>query len=170
MFGYGRRKYAQGFKDGSVRGFADAMESSHCRRLKFEEIELANYIGKPVIVVGNEWEDPVIGFGVSIEHITRSRVPRLVIRDYVRNRTSISHAQVKPFTDQLYSAIKRLDPYERWIVTSSSAGSFTDIDKPKLESICTPEQLDEKLKKHGFFHDLKKFRDSYIIEGMSSSG
>lgn len=170
MFGYGRRKYAQGFSDGRSRGFSDAMESSFYRRQKFEEMELADYIGKPVIVAGNEWEDPVIGFGVSIEYITRSRAPRLLIRDYVRNQTMISHAQVKPFTDQLYSAIKRLDPYERWVLTSSSVGSFTDFDKPKLGAICTPEQLDEKLTEHGFFNDLKKFRDSYVTEGMSSSG
>ena len=153
MFG-NKRHYDLGYRQGEI----DTLAAQDARKKQFRAAELSLYLDRPVIVIGNEWDDPTIGFGVSIDYLSRSLQPILVVQDYVTDRRVLVFGCIRPYTDRLYSAIKRLDPYDRWELVSSNSGSFESYNKPKSGSASTPEELDRKLEASGFFARVEEFR------------
>lgn len=154
MFGLNKRHYDRGHR----QGWFDANKEAAIERKRLVEVELSLMINKPVIVVGNEWNDPIIGFGLSIEHVSKARTPMLVVRDYLNGDDVLTFGVIRPFTNQLYRAIKKLDPFERWVLISRMQTNFEDFNKPKIGIASTPEELDRKLAASGFFVKLKEFR------------
>lgn len=150
--------YLKGHEQGHIQGCRAARDHVEQERLISERIELEMHLNKPVISIGNEWTDPVIGFGVRVELVTKARCPKLVVHDYITGEDVYVAGAIRPYTDQIYRAIKRLDPYERWELVSRNGCGYEDFDKPHSGIASSPEELDDKLTSAGFFVDLAKFR------------
>lgn len=147
----------RGYIEGRCDGYAEALKGVEQRRRQFREIDLNGHVNAPVIAVGNEWEDPVIGFGVRVEFITKSQEPMLVVYDYVTGREVMPFGVIRTYTHQLYRVVRDLNPYERWALMSNNSDSYQDYDKPKSGVASSPSELGKKLIESGFFDRVNQF-------------
>ena len=121
-------------------------------------IELMTYVNKPVIIVSNEWQDLQIGFGVSVDFITKSNVPALVVKSYLTGEEFITFGNIFHYTTQRFNALMALDPFERWCLIQDSEETFT---KARIQPLLSSKkEILNKLKMNGFF--LRIGKDSPI--------
>jgi hypothetical protein len=104
-----------------------------------EEIEMNHHLSllhKPVICVGNEWENPLIGVVEDIEFITKAHQPVLIVKDILTDKSVITFAKTFAFTTQRFDALMKLDPFERWCLVDGDSEYNYKVEyrekKPKL--------------------------------------
>lgn len=127
-------------------GFSTGVSSERDRQINLrQKLELSCLklmIGKPVICVGNEWEDLVIGIVTDIDFITQAKNPIPIVKDILTGKEFITFAKVMPFTMQRFNALVKLDPYERWSVIDNQ-NSFehrSQVDRSKLPKLLSAEE------------------------------
>lgn len=128
-------------------------EARDRRQLEIERITLEAYVGQPVIMIGNEWTDPVIGFALRVDFITQHQDPILVIQDDLSGREVISFGKLYRFSLQRFDALYKLTPYERCslIYNHTEFG----LGKPQRETVLTKKQAKARLEAAGFFTRLE---------------
>lgn len=111
-------------------------------RDKIEMDILHSMLGKPVIGIGNEWENPLIGTMVDIDYITKAHRPVPVIHNVLTGETHITLCKITPFTMQRFTALMKLTPYERWcLIDDQLATDYRQGDTRKLSSLLTYDDI-----------------------------
>lgn len=137
-------------------GVDEQRETSFKRRSEIKRIEIEMMIGKPVIYISNEWNDPIVGFGINTFDIGTSCV--LVIKDYITGKDLTVMSTAHNYSETLLNAVLKFNPFE--------AGSMIyrnhdwSYEHEKYGEYSGEESLREKLKSSGFFEDLKKYEET----------
>jgi hypothetical protein len=116
--------------------------------------ELEMMIGKPVINISNEWDNPIIGFGKEIQFITQAKVPVLIIEDYVSGENKLVLSVPFYFSEQRFNAFAKLDPFEICSIVYKNSVWMEPFDKVKSGVFEGYDVIREKLIKAGFFERL----------------
>lgn len=120
--------------------------------------ELELMIGKPVISISNEWNNPTIGFGKRIEFITRAKIPVLIIEDYVSGNDMMVLSVPFYFSEQRFNAFAKLDPFELCSIVFKNSAWMEPFEKEKSGTFDGYDVLLEKLKKTDFFERIEKIK------------
>lgn len=117
------------------------------RRDNADKAEMAIHIGKPVIVISNEWKDPLVGVLIHLEAIphadatVKTHLP--VVIDAFSGQEFYTYGIIRPFSPKLLKAICKLDPDERWMLASRYGGQF---EKPEVLERPPREDLENDLR------------------------
>ena len=147
---------AAAFAEGKRLGRLEADAENTARDNDVRRIECAQLIGAPVIVVPNEWTNPIIGFGHSIMMVGRS--PVLVIDDGVTGTMMTCGGVKMDYSDQRLEIVLGLNPYELWAITAHNAVGHNDYDKPKTGTRSSAEDIRAALDRNGFFVRWREFQ------------
>ena len=110
-------------------------------------IEMETHVGKPIIVIGNNWDNPLIGVGIKIDLITQGNCPILVVKDYITDQEYITFGKIFHYTQQRFEAIMKLDPNERWALISDNRHPNTN---QPTDVLLTKEEIMEILIENNF--------------------
>lgn len=118
---------------------------------------LAEWIGKPAIFFGNEWQDPVIGIVIEQANLTNTSELMVRVKDYVSGDDHYVWASSLLFADKpMIDAILKLNPFERWNIRSKVSVNLWCKKYPNGE-IKTPEEIKNCLRKNKFWeHNVWK--------------
>lgn len=156
------KAHAQGVREGRRLGHLESQQ----RRGEMERMLLASQIGRPVIVVPNEWDNPVIGFGDSIMEVGSSQV--LVVENYLTMEKVVCGGVRMDFSMQRLEVALALDPYQLWAITAHNSVGHHDFDKPKSGVRWDRHQIIAALHQHGFFNRWQAFdSDAHEIPGLN---
>lgn len=121
-------------------------------------IELEMMIGKPVISISNEWNNPIIGFGKRIEFITRAKTPVLIIEDYVSGNDMMVLSVPFYFSEQRLFALSKLDPFEICSIIYKNSAWMEPFEKVKSGVFEGYDVIINRLKQTDFFERAEKAR------------
>lgn len=141
------RAYLEGVREERMRNYQDRFNS------KYIEIEV--FIGKPFFSIGNEWEDPIIGIVIGVEHNEKHMTPYAVIWDYVKNEKSLCFNTVRSYSQENFDALYKLNPFERWNLMCNTT-KHSSIGPENRPPLLTKEEMINKLKLNGFFDKIKQ--------------
>lgn len=146
------------FSAGQNFGYQKAEEDQQKNRERFQQVEMDMLLGAPLIIAPNEWCNPVVGFGKSIQMVGNS--PMLIVENYLSDTvTDTWCGGVKmSFSDQRLDIALSLDPYQLWAITAHNAHGYGDFDKPKSGVRWDKEKCMEVLKDNGFFERWNAFK------------
>lgn len=144
--------YQKGFSDGQNLAQKSAIE----QREKYEWNNLKMQVGRPLIRIPNEWDNPVIGFGHSVEMMGNS--PMLVVHDYVGNRRTVGGGVCFDFSEQKLDVLLRLDPFEAWAFLAHNSVGHDNFDKIRTGQRDSAEDILTKLRYNGFFERWEEFK------------
>lgn len=144
-------KYSADITEALKKGNAEYSDRSD----KAEMLYLSNFIGKPVICISNEWENPVIGFGTQIQLITKAQNPVLVVHDYVTGQDLIVMGKVFVYTSQRFNTLMKLTPFE--LMSFVYSNYEDDIHKDVKSERETKTVIIGKLIASGFFIKLGEY-------------
>lgn len=125
-------------------------------RKSYQTTELSLFVGQPVIIISNEWENPIIGFGHSIEFITKAQNPVLLVEDALTGDVFMTMGKPFVFTQQRFDAIMKLTPFELGSLLYSNAYFDCTFEKAKRGHRDTHEELLQKLKNVQFFEKVEQ--------------
>lgn len=131
---------------------APAEETYWDKRARFEQIE-AGYFppGKKIIYQANEWDNPIVGVMVRVDH-NNGKGQFSVVYDYVTQTELCFIGLPMHYTEQRLRALLKLDPFERCSLLYKTNYSDEEFDKNKGdEVILTAEELYATLKRNGFY-------------------
>jgi len=127
-------------------------DSVHERKREFTKAELQLFVGKPVISISNEWDNPIIGEGLEIIEITKSKNPKLVIRDFLTgDEVFPMGGHIFIYTEQRFNAIMKLDPFELCSLLYSNTFFDNTFEKVKSGKRDNKNVILQKLTDEGFF-------------------
>ena len=133
------RKFLQKFFKNEISDIVRARVTEQEQRFKAERwknqfAELDYLIGKPVIVLSNEWKDPIIGTLVRLEIFDHAfSTPWPVVFDELTQQEYLTFGSVCHYSEELVRAIEKLTPSEAWVlVTRGRCGAFVS---PEEETI-----------------------------------
>lgn len=159
-----QQEHAQGVREGRRLQSDEDWARRQAGRDKEQEIA----IGAPVIMVPNEWDNPIIGFGERLEDLGHSKT--LLVHNYVTNKLSRCGGVQMDFSDQRLAIVLDLDPFQLWAITAHNAVGHEDFHKPKTSERWPRERILDALKAHGFFERWEAFKAEHGIgQGPSSS-
>lgn len=107
-------------------------------------------VGKPVIAVGNDWSNPVVGMGIAVQGVSKANRPHLVIKDYVSGEEVMPFGAVMEYNETRFEAIMKLTPAEitSLVYRHSTPQAVRDDQKENRDS---REIIIQKLTTNGFF-------------------
>lgn len=143
----------RGVEEGRRLGHRQALD----RHQEIRRQELADQVGRPVIVVPNEWDNPVIGFGHSIMEVGSSQV--LVVEDYLTMEQVWCGGVRMDFSEQRLEVALTLDPYQLWAITAHNCGGHEDFHKPRSGQRWGRQRIMDTLEKNGFFERWRAFKE-----------
>jgi hypothetical protein len=110
-------------------------------------------VGKPVIAVGNDWSNPVIGMGLFVQGISKANRPHLVIKDYVSGEEVMPFGAVMEYNDTRFEAIMKLTPAEitSLVYRHSTPQAVREDQKEQRDS---RDVILQKLTANGFFDTI----------------
>jgi len=124
-----------------------------CDRVEFSKLQ--EFVGKPIISFGNEWEDMFIGFGERIETIVHNSgnvTHMLVGKNYITMKEVTNLTIVFNYNYELLITLMKLTPYERWAIATKSNSILTkphdDVVLLRFASIMV------RLAANGFFASM----------------
>lgn len=156
MFNIIKRAREQAYQQGVAEGRRAQSSEAQARRDEFRRIELEAYIGTPVIIVPNEWDNPVIGFGKSIAAIGSSAI--LVVQNYLTMQDTWCGGVRMDFSEQRLEIALSLDPYQLWAITAHNAVGHENFDKPKSGQRWGRQRILDALTANGFFQRWEDFK------------
>jgi len=116
------------------------------------------FLGKPVIGIPDEWENPVIGFCTDYE----KDVP--VIFNYITNHEEVVEYKVFDFNEQRFQLVLKIDPFELASFVYAEDCGEEIYRRQKKVFILKPEQVLEALRKNGFWERLKQYRMARLTQ------
>lgn len=125
--------------------------------------EYETLLNKPVIVISNEWQNPIIGIATKIEFVSQTNNPMLVVFDYVENKEVMSNGIIYAYNEQRFNGLMKLDPFETCALVYQNLNStiFSPFDKYKSGVRDSKDVILKKLTQHGFFEKIERC----VIEG-----
>lgn len=123
-----------------------------------EDKDIEFFIDKPVIVITNEWRNPIIGFVNDIDKEKNS----LVVYDYISDKEVTVNSRTFIFTEQRYQLVIKLDPFELCSILYPEECFETDFRKDKREFLLNPEEINSRLRQNCFWKDLLEYREETI--------
>lgn len=126
------------------------------RRVREDVIERAALevlIGKPVIAVGNDWSNPVIGVGIEIQDISKANRPHLVIKDYLSGEEVMPFGAVMEYNDVRLEAVLKLTPAEITSLVYRYSTPQTNVNHDSIKRD-SREVILQKLTDSGFFEKV----------------
>jgi len=136
----------------AFNGGAEYARSSAADLRKFD---LERLVNEPVIVLNNEWDNPIIGFAEAINFIGGTHL--LVVQDYLTNKKYPVMGLTFRFTDERFELFKKLNPFEMNAYAYREHNDF-EHEKAKHSTFDEYEILVEKLSKNSFFERLTDHR------------
>ena len=131
----------------------DIAERQHIRHL-----EMLSEVGNPLIIVPNEWSNPIIGFGEAVEIIGNTHT--LIVKDYISMENTWCGGIQMHFSEQRLNTVLELDPYELWAITATNSYGFDDYDKAKTDERWSRDRIMQALETNGFFKRWEAFKQS----------
>lgn len=116
------------------------------------------YIGKPVIVVSNEFENPVIGFGERVDITTVANKPLLIVHDYIINSPRLCAGKTFLFNEQMFNFILDADKNALIVFLYTAMFNALEINKKPMHSILDKDAIHRVLVSNGFYTDLGLYR------------
>lgn len=118
------------------------------------EKSIRSLIGKPVLVVSNNWEDPVIGQVIGVEFITAANEPVPVVFDYITQKELICLGHVQPCTREKLPMFISMTPSQRWYMMADRASFSKFGPTENTPPLLSEHEIIEKLGKTGFMNLL----------------
>lgn len=122
--------------------------------------ELELMIGKPVISISNEWNNPTIGFGKRIEFITKAETPVLIVEDYVSGKDMMLLSVPFYFSEQRLFALSKLEPFEICSIIYKNSAWMEPFEKVKSGVFEGYDVIINRLKQTDFFERAEKARNA----------
>lgn len=113
------------FSKGYLKGLDEAKKIYEATREYRRETLFS--VGNKVIVIPNEWSDPLVGFieGFLETKNGPSDVP--VVKDLLTDKLYNAFGLVIPYSPEILEALLKLDPFERYsLATSQTSASAND--------------------------------------------
>jgi hypothetical protein len=123
----------------------------------FKNFEFTEMIGKPIIWLPNEWDNPVIGFVVDLTSVSASEQPAMLVHDYVRNESIVVMSGYHAYTQQTFDALMKLDPFEYCSIHYKKGSNFKPFKKEITQTRNSPDEIVELLKNNGFYEKVTEF-------------
>lgn len=123
-------------------------------------IELEMMIGKPVISISNEWNNPIIGFGKRIDFITTAKMPVLIVEDYVSGKDMMLLSTPFYFSAQRLFALSKLDPFEICSIIYKNSAWMEPFEKVKSGVFEGYDVIINRLKQTDFFERAEKAKNA----------
>lgn len=140
----------------AARRYLDGINTERARQIESREhiklVEMQSLVGKAVIGVSNEWENPLIGTVIKLEMITRANQPIPVVRCAVTGKEFITFCKVMPFTMQRFEALMKLNPYERWCLVDNQNEFEHRHLQSTMPDLFTYQDYMKVLTRNGFFN------------------
>lgn len=120
------------------------------RENAIEHVIFQELVNKPVIAVGNDWSNPVIGIGMFVQGVSKANRPHLVIKDYVSGEEVMPFGAVMEYNETRFEAIMKLTPAEitSLVYRHSTPQAVREDQKEQRDS---REIILQKLTTNGFF-------------------
>lgn len=112
----------------------------------FKEAEFETYLNKLVICVSNEVQNITVGYGKEIIHVTKAKVPMLVVYDIVDKKEIMPMGRIYDYSDQKFNALNKLEPNERIAILYKFDEEVVDKKLRDGEILYPPEVWAEKVK------------------------
>jgi hypothetical protein len=93
-----------------------------------KESELESHVGKLVICISEQAENPTVGVGVEVVHITKGHEAMLSVYDIVRKEKTIPQGIIFNYSEQKFDALNQIDANARVALFFNRLG-FDTIDK-----------------------------------------
>lgn len=132
------------------KGYQDRINSSVEEKRKIELFELEEMIGKKVICISNEWENPIIGIVKEVITITKANNPVAIVIDYLTMKEIMVLGKIYPYTEQRFEAILKLSPFELCSLIYSNFYYNEEFKKDKIGCINTKEEIKKILDNNKF--------------------
>jgi len=145
--------HALGVREGRAQQHREDLD----RRESYRKVEMERHIGAPVIVVPNEWDNPIIGFGKCLQQVGHSWI--LVIDNYVTSEEVFCGGVMMDFSDQRLEIVLALDPFQLWAITAHNSVGYEDFSKPKSCERWERQTILHALEKNGFFIRWAEFKE-----------
>lgn len=139
------------FKMGVNYGIHQERTRAAEERAKIRRFTQEEWINKKVIVISNEWEDPLIGTVIGLEDFGRNEA-HPIVRDAVTKKEFISFGKMVPFDLANLSALVGMSPWVRWEILT---GQILDKSVPEDSRLKTFDQLMNELLQSEFLDDQK---------------
>lgn len=110
-----------------------------------EEIQLETFINKLVICASNEVENITVGYGKEIIHITKAKIPRLIVYDIVNKEEIMPLCKMFDYTEQKFNALNKLEPNERISILYDFGDSIVNKKAREGDIVYPPEVWAEKV-------------------------
>lgn len=130
------------------------------RKQECSILELGLLVGKPVIAISNEWDNPVVGFAKEITLVSKANNPYLVIHDYLTDQEVIPLGKVFFYTEQRFEAVMKLDPFELCCLLYTNTFSDRTYVKEIRQQRDTREVIIQKLTESGFYERVENLDPS----------
>lgn len=137
------------------KGICDERVQQSQDKLTWENYSCNAAIGKSLVHIPNEWQDPTFAIGVSVmvfENIQKQ--PMLVAKNVLSGTDVILHPRSFYLADeQMVKALLKLDPQERWNLSTGKTFFLNNwnFNKSLGGELTDPELLMKKLKENNFF-------------------
>lgn len=129
------------------------------RENAFNHVTFEVLVGKPVIAVGNDWSNPVVGMGIAVQGVSKSNRPHLVIKDYLSGEEVMPFGAVMEYNETRLEAILKLTPAEitSLVYRHSTPQIVPESQKNNRDS---REVIIQKLTDSGFFDVVAAIKDT----------
>lgn len=132
-----------------------AEDARRKRENDFDWATLSVLVNKPVIAVGNDWGNPVIGIAQEVIGISKANNPRLVVKDYITGKEIMPFGAVMEYNEVRLEAIFKLTPAEITSLVYRNSTPQSKEDSPNKEPRESRESIMQKLNDNGFFEAIK---------------
>lgn len=116
-------------------------------------------VGKPIIVVSNEWSNPIIGFGKEVQLVSKAQTPILVVEDVLSGEDRLCMGIIMDFSMQKLDVVLMLDPYQLWAIVAHNAVGNEDFEKIKSGVRWSRHEIMSRLHENGFFQRWERFQN-----------
>lgn len=143
------------FFNSDIDALLNARENSVRREItKLREdtnlISMQQLVGKPVIVISNEWDNPIVGIASRIEFITLGKCPILIVKNYIDGIEYMTFGKVFAFSSQKLRAVFKLSPFELCSLIYYQY-AHVEFNKDIRHELIDYETVLSKLTANGFF-------------------
>lgn len=144
-----KKTFEQIINAGICRGIGDERERQFMQRFQSRYFEQELLVGKKVIIVSNEWEDPLVGTVVGLETFGRNEA-HLIVENAITHEVVISFGRVVPFSLEILTALTAMSPWVRWEILTDQK---IERDPPDQLELKTIDQFIYELEQNQFFDD-----------------
>lgn len=121
-------------------------------------IEKSALVSQRCICFSNEWEDPLIGYVAHLDYF-KSSTPFPVVFDLLTMQKRTVAGKTLLYTPARLSALLKLNPRERWMLTLPNFTNIQDIPDYQERPLKSSEEIINILKDNDFFacKNLKEY-------------